>query len=166
MFHIQESCVRNEKLWDLSLEASLLDPPSVIPLNASLVGHDTCTMILVHTCTVIIVHAFTMIIVHVSCLLGLTFDAIQIGNPGGGAPWASTEVLGAAIHPSPVKNVSYGSPLEDNAHLARWPAGNWSRDASQMSDHQIGFMFNVQSTRRSSSPRGSTILLVVSLMAP
>ena len=40
------------------------DPPTWITPNMSPLGHDECTVIIVHACTMIIVHACTMIIVH------------------------------------------------------------------------------------------------------
>ena len=49
--------------------ASLPGPPPSIWPNMSPIGHDTCTMIIVHTCTEMIVHARTMIVVHACTMI-------------------------------------------------------------------------------------------------
>ena len=57
--------------------------------NMSPVGHDTCTMI--------IVHAFTMIIVRVSCLARLMFREVKDGRYGGRSPRESRAVAEGEI---------------------------------------------------------------------
>ena len=43
-------------------------------------------------------------------------------------------------------------------YSARHLAGTWCGNESQISDHQLGFMFNLQLTRQSSTPLGSADL--------
>ena len=110
-----------------------------------------------------------------SCLACLMFDAMKDGGFGGRNPLGRQRGLGdrqapqclasqsfssfpvprlpplfANPHRSPpwYRKVTYGCPLEYNIHLTNQVIGTWYGDECQLSDHQLGFVCNLQSTRR------------------
>ena len=75
----------------LSWGASPPRPPPSISSNTTLVGYDTCTMIIVHACTMIIVHACTMTILH-ACTIAIVHFCSGSGER---SPPVLQEVQGA-----------------------------------------------------------------------
>ena len=140
--------------WPDRSTARLLDRSIARSLDRSIAGSLDCS----------IARSFeydNSIAVHVSWPTGLMFDAIQVGGSRVRilAPQFGTFAMGSTLAfpslPPRYKKVTYGGSLEYNADPDRRLAGTWYRNESQISGHQLDFMFNFQSTRLSSTPRGS-----------
>ena len=96
--------------------------------------------------------------------LGSGAEASWKAGGFGGPPGALMSDGRNHFHPGPhplpslllqYKKGIYGSPLEYNVYSARWLAETWCGDDPHISDHQLGLMFHIQSTRQTSTPRGS-----------